>query len=128
MLQATIGRDLHWTEHIRLVALAVANAACEELTSRGFWRSEFEITACLSLHRSNILQALVFGAWHFHGIPSGWLGVALAAVYGWIMGALADYFADTVGPGLWVPILVHSMTDYYIFACLARKQNLNATP
>ena len=120
MVQSTVGRRLSAPEHGRLVALAVLNAVCEECTSRGFWRREFELTAHLTgaAWHSNLAQAVVFGAWHYHGIPSGLMGVALTTVYGLLMGWLADWQPAT---GLLLPILTHSIADYYIFAVIARQ-------
>jgi membrane protease YdiL (CAAX protease family) len=69
----------------------------------------------LSLH-ANVLQAISFGIWHFHGIPSGWTGVGLAFVYGLAMGFMFEY-----GGGLLLPIVAHSVADYFIFAVIARK-------
>jgi len=120
MVSPTLGRSLSVREHARLLALAVANALCEECTARGFWRHEMECTAKLMLSwQSNAAQAIVFGAWHYYGIPSGWTGVALTTVYGGIMGYLADLQPST---GLWLPILAHSIADYYIFAVIARQK------
>ena len=95
------------------------NATCEECTARGFWRHEFECTAAATRHWSNAGQAILFGAWHYYGIPSGWTGVGLTTVYGWIMGLLADLHPST---GLLLPILAHSIADYYIFAVIARQE------
>jgi Type II CAAX prenyl endopeptidase Rce1-like len=128
LVQPTVGRKLKAAEHVQLAALAVINAVCEECTSRGFWRREFELTAHLSSTRSNIAQAVIFGAWHYHGIPSGWTGVALTTVYGWILGSC--YLANdwntpsttTTSTGLLMPVVTHSIADYYIFTVLARKQ------
>ena len=67
---------------------------------------------------ANLSQALVFGLWHYHGIPSGWTGVGLTFVYGYIMGLLYQY-----GDGLFLPIVAHTIADYYIFTIIARNQN-----
>jgi membrane protease YdiL (CAAX protease family) len=71
----------------------------------------------MSLIHSNIWQAAIFGIWHYHGIPSGLPGVALTFVYGLVMGLLMDY-----GGGLLLPILAHSIADYFIFVVIARQQ------
>ena len=39
---------------------------------------------------ANLLQAAAFGVWHYHGVPSGLLGVALTFVFGLLMGWLVD--------------------------------------
>jgi membrane protease YdiL (CAAX protease family) len=119
LLRPTLQRDLSAREHCELAFLAILNATCEECSSRGFWRRELEHTAGLSAQSSNICQAIMFGAWHYFGVPSGWTGVALTSVYGWIMGTAADYSKEL---GLTIPILMHSIADYYIFAVLARRK------
>jgi membrane protease YdiL (CAAX protease family) len=106
---------------IELVSLAAINAACEECTSRGFWRHEFVTTAHLSWSQANIAQAIIFGVWHFHGVPSGWIGVGLTFVYGLLMGWMSDWS----GGGLVLPILTHTVANYYIFAVIVRQKEDN---
>jgi membrane protease YdiL (CAAX protease family) len=128
MLQATMGHSLSATEHIQLALLALLNATCEEFTCRGFWRHELELTAHCTKVQSNIVQGIIFGLWHYFGIPSGWTGVALTTVYGWVMGYLSDWTVTdetSTTTGLLLPIITHSIADYYIFAVLAR-QNINS--
>ena len=83
---------------------------------------------------SNFWQATVFGLSHYYGIPSGWTGVALTFVYGWILGLLATVLgsssrsSSSSTPGssspcaLWAPIATHALADYFIFAYIARQQ------
>ena len=135
LVSSTLGRPLSVGEHATMMVLAVVNAACEECTARGFWRHEFEwclvhahasaattlattTTTGTTLRWSNLAQALIFGAWHYHGIPSGWTGVVLTTIYGGIMGFLADLHPSM---GLLLPIVAHSIADYYIFAVIARQ-------
>ncbi|CAD7927665.1 unnamed protein product [Amoebophrya sp. A120] len=59
---------------------------------------------------ASVLQALVFGCLHYHGIPSGFVGVFLTFIYGWIMGALAMY-----GGSMLLPVLLHTAADFVIF-------------
>jgi Type II CAAX prenyl endopeptidase Rce1-like len=130
MLQPTYNRPLQNRECIQLAILALMNAICEECTSRGFWRNELERTAGCSKFQSNLLQGVIFGLWHYFGIPNGWAGVALTTVFGWIMGFLSDWTSITrasldgsglMSTGLLFPILTHSIIDYYIFTVLARQ-------
>jgi len=130
MVQESIGRSLSPRGHVKLLFMAFANAACEEVTSRGLLRTEFELAAESftgstenydsdnKLLYSNLWQALVFGIWHYNGIPSGVPGVVLTFVYGLIMGLLADYNDG----GLFAPILAHTVADYFIFSFIARRQ------
>lgn len=56
------------------------------------------------------VQALSFGAAHWNGVPSGWVGIGLAAIYGSMMGASA-----VVAEGLLAPIIAHIFADIVIF-------------
>ena len=130
MVEGSLGRSLSYQEHAKLLSLAAANAFCEEVSSRVLWRSAFALALDendtegdkrpsdeLLLH-SNLAQATIFGIWHYHGIPSGWTGVALTFVYGLFMGWLADIQEGS----LWLPLAAHTVADYYIFAVLVRKK------
>jgi hypothetical protein len=133
MVSSTQGRSLHIQEKLGIFGLACLNGTVEEITSRCFWMAEFQsafveqATAAGTLskthpyhpHYANLAQAIVFGLWHYHGIPSGWTGGGLTFVYGGIMGLLYQF-----GQGLFLPIVVHTMADYYIFAIIARRQGL----
>ena len=114
-VQSTLKRQLTLQEHAQILGMALLNAACEELSSRFFWRQEYE--QYLSRNQANIAQALAFGIWHYHGIPSGMIGVGLTFVYGGIMGMLDDF-----GNGLILPVAAHTIADYYIFAIIARSK------
>ncbi|KAL7573582.1 hypothetical protein ACA910_008718 [Epithemia clementina (nom. ined.)] len=157
MVQPTVGRTLTATEQSKLTAWALLNALCEEVESRGLNRAEFQylMTVMLPffvdhssqscsnssfvrrffLDASNLWQALVFGLLHYHGIPSGWSGVGLTLVYGWIMGLLAHVVVVATMEGddqendnnnhttsLTFPIVTHAVADYFIFAYIARRQ------
>lgn len=117
MVRGTVGRSLEWREHVRLAGLALGNAFCEEVVSRGFFFHEFAATGGLSPAVANVAQSISFGLWHYRGIPSGWVGVGLTFVYGLIMGALFLH-----GGGMALPILAHTIADYFIFTTIARGQ------
>jgi hypothetical protein len=117
MVQSSLRRDLTGTETVRYAFLALVNAFCEEVTSRWFWWHEFAHYYPSHPHLPNLAQAAVFGMWHLHGIPSGWPGVALTSVYGWIMG----FLMETVNRGgLFFPLVAHAVADFYIFRSIAR--------
>jgi membrane protease YdiL (CAAX protease family) len=69
------------------LVFSVANALWEELLMKWLVWDALER---LQLHSAAVLlvQAALFGLLHFHGFPRGWLGVALAAGYGVLLGAL----------------------------------------
>ena len=125
MVEGSLGRSLTAREHMDLFGLAVANAFCEEVSSRVLWRSAFALALSDSENQkstqlySNLGQAGVFGIWHYYGIPSGWTGVGLTFVYGFLMGWLADLDDNS----LWLPLAAHTLADYYIFAIIARKRS-----
>ena len=121
MVHKSLGRSLTLQERIHILYFAFLNASCEELVSRGYFMYEFIHVGQISKGFANFGQALAFGIWHYHGIPSGWTGVFLAFVYGWIMG----YLMELCG-GLFVPIFAHSIADYYIFSVIVRQKDLNA--
>lgn len=116
MVESTRGRPLSRNERVKILSLAFLNGACEEITSRWFWMAEFR-TYLKEPHAANLAQAAVFGIWHYHGIPSGFTGVALTFVYGFVMGLLFEY-----GEGLFLPIVAHGIADYYIFAVIVRQK------
>ncbi|GKY92563.1 hypothetical protein MPSEU_000226500 [Mayamaea pseudoterrestris] len=106
---------LGWKLQGRLLCMAIINAMCEEGECRGFWRSEYML-AGLSRRDSNVAQAVFFGLWHYNGIPSGAIGMFLTFVYGLLMGYLQD-----ASQGLGLPILAHTIADFYIFAHVSRQ-------
>ncbi|KAI2500899.1 CAAX protease self-immunity [Fragilaria crotonensis] len=116
MVESSGGRTLSHAENASLFAWALVNAICEEVVSRGFFLHEFKRRGGVTFWQANALQATSFGIWHFHGIPSGWTGVGLTFVYGLVMGFLLEY-----GGGLLLPIVAHTIADYFIFAVIARQ-------
>ncbi|KAI2500905.1 CAAX protease self-immunity [Fragilaria crotonensis] len=116
MVESSRGRTLSHAENASLFAWALVNAICEEVVSRGFFLHEFKRRGGVTFWQANVLQATSFGIWHFHGIPSGWTGVGLTFVYGLVMGFLLEY-----GGGLLLPIVAHTIADYFIFAVIARQ-------
>ena len=113
----------HLTHRERLMygSLALVNATSEEISFR--W-SEFEEYLSDDFGPSNYFrcdanfaQAIVFGILHYYGVPSGLAGVCLTFVYGWIMGVLMEHVGDG---GLFLPIVAHTITDFYILSIVAR--------
>jgi len=116
MVASSRGRPLLLKERLSYFGIAAVNAICEEIVSRGFWMQEFIMRGGLSFAEANFLQALSFGIWHYHGIPSGYLGVTLTFFYGLVMGFMFKY-----GGGLFLPVLGHTLADYFIFTVIARQ-------
>jgi membrane protease YdiL (CAAX protease family) len=69
------------------LGFSVINALLEEVIWRGIlqrWLLTFTAAPV-----AVAVQALSFGALHYGGFPSGWVGMGLAGVYGLMIGALA---------------------------------------
>ena len=148
MVSPTRDRDrLAHRERLLYGSLAVINAACEEIVFRWFRQSEFSVYLRdddddrhhhhrpgdvfgrnIAFGRflrldANVAQAALFGTLHYHGIPSGFAGVSLTFVYGWIMGVLSEDVGDG---GLFLPVVAHAISDYYyLFSSVARGKALH---
>lgn len=98
---------------IALIAIGVAfpllNATWEEFILRGIgWRSLEEVFR--PGWAVNTGQAVLFGAMHIGGFPRGWVGVLIAAVYGFVVGIIRKE-----SRGLLAPIATHIFADATIF-------------
>ena len=62
------------------------------------------------------MQAVAFGALHLLGIPGGWIGVAMAAAYGVMLGWLRRR-----SQGMLAPYLAHGLADVAIFGILCAE-------
>lgn len=94
------------------LAFAIVNAVLEEIVWRGIMQSW--LAKVLAPLAAIVIQAVLFGVSHYHGVPSGWTGVALATGYALLLGALR-----WKSGGLLAPILAHIAADLAIFAILA---------
>ena len=64
---------------------------------------------------SIVVQGWLFGAMHYlRGFPNGWRGVAMASVYGIMLGMIRRRSG-----GMLAPWLAHVFADLVIFAILA---------
>lgn len=86
----------------------MVNAAVEEGAYRGVVQGALEATLGVGL-AALCLQAVAFGALHMNGFPRGWVGVALACIYGVMMGILRRK-----SNGMLAPWLGHVLTDIVI--------------
>jgi membrane protease YdiL (CAAX protease family) len=84
---------------------------CAALTSiSGGHKSAFNLEATIGLRIAGlVLQAVAFGALHVTGFPRGWVGVALATIYGLMMGAVRRRSG-----GMLAPWIAHVLTDVVI--------------
>ena len=91
------------------ILFAVVNAALEEAAYRGVVLEALEMALGPGA-AAVALQAVAFGALHFHGgFPRGALGVGLAFVYGLVLGWLRQKAG-----GLLAPWVTHVLTDLVI--------------
>lgn len=101
-----------WAIFAGIVPFAVLNAFFEELIWRGvFWQA---CEAAFGLAGALALSTLSFGLAHFRGFPSGVLGVALASIYGLMMGVVR-----VRTKGLFWPWFAHVFADVVIFSMVA---------
>jgi membrane protease YdiL (CAAX protease family) len=90
------------------VIFATGNAAVEELLFRG--AILHQLGYAFGVWPAVALQAMAFGLLHLHGYPYGPIGVALATVYGLLLGALR-----VRSNGLLAPWVAHVVADSVIF-------------
>ncbi len=93
------------------VLFVIINATAEELVFRGvlFDALQSQWSGWFTL----IATALLFGFGHLRGYPSGLLGACLAALFGFIVGALRLWTG-----GLALPIVAHMGADATIYGIL----------
>lgn len=103
-------------DHLVLFGLtfAVVNALLEEMVWRGILMEAFLGTG-LGTVAAIFLQAVAFGIAHIHGFPRGALGVAMAGVYGLVLGVIRHRTG-----ALAAPVLTHIAADATIFILLVR--------
>ncbi len=90
------------------LGFALLNATMEQLIWRGGIQSWLVGHTTITL--AILIQGISFGALHWAGFPSGWSGVALATVYGVMLGWLRH-----IAGGLAAPIFAHILADLTIF-------------
>lgn len=102
----------HWQLFPWALATAALNAANEEFQFRCLPLAH--LRDVLPLREAVWLTAIFFGVSHYFGQPSGWLGVMMATVAGWIW---AKSMVETRGVG-WA-FGIHMVQDMVIFYFLA---------
>lgn len=98
-----------WLAVVGVVGFAVVNPVWEEVVYRGVLQTELAVT--VGTRPAVAVQALLFGLSHLHGFPSGWLGVAMAATWGFALGVIRMRTN-----GLVVPYLAHVFANLAIGA------------
>ena len=111
LVQTFVPNQPLWLIAPGAVVFSMLNAAIEEAAYRGILLSALDATLGPGV-RATILQALAFGTIHLYGgFPRGFIGVALAFVYGIALGALRR-----MAGGLLAPWIAHVLTDIVIFS------------
>lgn len=94
------------------VVFAVANSIVEESIYRGILYDSLKLFFD-SRVVVIIIQAAIFGVAHWQGFPRGATGMALAFVYGILLGIIRRR-----SKGLLAPIVIHTAADFTIFLIL----------
>ncbi|MDQ1737242.1 MAG: protease family protein [Pseudonocardiales bacterium] len=97
-----------WLLVVAGVTFAAGNAAVEELLFRG--AILHHLGYAFGVWPAVALQAVAFGLLHLHGYPYGPIGVALATIYGLLLGAIR-----VRSNGLLAPWVAHVIADSVIF-------------
>jgi membrane protease YdiL (CAAX protease family) len=100
-----------WLIAAGAVGWSMLNAVGEECVFRGMLLDALRTS--MSSTTAVVVQAMAFGLIHFRGFPSGWVGVALAAVYGLMLGALR-----LRAGGMLAPVLTHVFADLTIMGII----------
>lgn len=91
------------------VVFSIVNAALEESAYRGVVQHSLESVAGPGF-TALALQATTFAALHYQtGFPRGLVGVGLAFIYGFVLGAIRRYSG-----GLMAAVVIHVLTDLAI--------------
>jgi membrane protease YdiL (CAAX protease family) len=102
-----------WLLGVAGVGFAAGNAAVEELLFRG--AILHHLRGIFGAWPAIIVQAIAFGLLHLHGYPYGAIGVAMATVYGLILGAIR-----LRSRGLLAPWVAHVVADSVIFVIILK--------
>jgi membrane protease YdiL (CAAX protease family) len=102
-----------WLLALGGVIFATVNAAVEEMLFRG--AILHHLGHALGAWPAVALQAVAFGVLHLHGYPYGPVGVALATVYGLLLGAVR-----LRSNGLLAPWVAHVVADGVIFVFIVQ--------
>jgi len=104
-----------WLLPLAGAAFALVNSAIEEAIFRGIFLQALDCAAGAGII-SLVIQAVIFGWMHYSevGFPKGLVGVAMASVYGFLLGYLRYR-----SRGMLAPWLAHVGTDIAVFTIVA---------
>jgi membrane protease YdiL (CAAX protease family) len=93
------------------LGFSIGNALLEEIIFRGVLYEA--LAADYGVAATVCIQGIAFGVVHAHGFPSGIIGIAMASVYGVVLGILRQRSG-----GLLAPFVAHVFADATIFGIL----------
>lgn len=109
-----------WLLGLGLLGFSIVNAILEELVFRGLLQCALGSMlgqGGAGVVAAILLQALLFGGCHLHGVPSGPIGAVMAGSWAILLG----WSRHRTG-GLLTPTLAHVAADAAIFVVLVSRQ------
>lgn len=100
-----------WLAILGVVAFALINPIWEEAMFRGVILED--LSRSWGPRAAVVAQAVLFGAAHWAGFPSGWIGMVMAAAWGFLLGQIR-----LLTGGIALTYLVHA-TANAVIGCLA---------
>jgi membrane protease YdiL (CAAX protease family) len=94
------------------IGFAIINSLAEEFIFRGVMWDGLLLTIS-NIKIVILLQAFIFGVWHYHGFPGGFLGSSMVFIWGIFLGVIR-YWSG----GMFAPVLAHFFADITIFIIL----------
>ncbi|MCX6379125.1 MAG: CPBP family intramembrane metalloprotease [Armatimonadetes bacterium] len=95
---------------------ALVNSILEEVLFRGILQQALSVQ--MGANASWAVQGVIFGTLHANGVPQGVVGMALASLFGIVLGWIR-YKSNGIG----LCCIVHFITDAVIFTLLAVARN-----
>jgi uncharacterized protein len=101
---------LTWPAHLGVVLIlfSIVNALLEEVVFRGVFLDAF--VSQFGVRWAIVVQGIVFGMAHANGYPEGIIGMALAGIYGIILGLLRQLTG-----GIFASWICHTFADATVF-------------
>ncbi len=93
-----------WVGIAGIIAFALVNPIWEEVIFRGV--VQHELSEAWNVRAAIVVQAVLFGAAHWAGFPSGWSGSVMAAGWGCALGIIRVRTR-----GMLLPYVVHAGAD-----------------
>ncbi|MEZ5383812.1 MAG: CPBP family intramembrane glutamic endopeptidase [Microthrixaceae bacterium] len=102
-----------WAIPLAGIGFSLANPTVEEILFRGALQTALTRTLG-NVGLSVVLQGIAFGAIHFNGVPGGPLGMAMAGLWGTVLGIVRHRTGS-----IRIPWLVHVFANATMFTVIA---------